>query len=808
MSVRKITASVLAVLVLVTSFPVFSLESYAEENKTDVMSEENMTEQSEIEPTEEIQTEEPAAEEWEEEQETIEIPSEEPGSAETASEDSAGENAEGPQTELRENSWRYANGEPFEMMTRSAVHPDAWKKVNGRYVNSKGDPIPGAQLKGVDVSVHQGRIDWERAKADGVEFAIIRCGYGNDYASQDDAYWEYNVSECERLGIPYGVYLYSYATNTEMAASEADHVLRLIRGKNLSYPVYYDLEDNTTMNAGNEMIGMIAQTFCDKISSAGYRVGIYANLNWHQNYLTSPVFDNPNWSNWIAQYNYQCDFTEPYDIWQCTSKGTVDGISGYVDLNFTMTPTSDLAPVVVEDQGVIQYSTHQQTYGWTADVANGYQSGVTGYEKRIEGFRIKVGSGYGDLGVRYRAHCQTYGWMNWVSGGELAGTEGQSKAVQAVRMELTGTEAAKYDIYYRVHCQTYGWSTWAVNGAPSGTQGYGKRIEALQIAVVKKGTPAPAEAPGNMGAAFLTTPTGVNYKTYVAGQGWTSTSENGAESGTTGQCLPLEGLKVQINGGLYSGQIKYNTYMQTYGWQNDVTNNTEAGLPGQGKRMEAIKIWLEGEVAEHYDIYYRVHTQRFGWLDWAKNGEMSGTAKYARRIESVQIQLVEKGAAAPGNTVNSFREAKVSYSTHCQTYGWKSTVYDGETSGTTGEAKRLEAIKISFPYEPNQEEIQYQVHMQKYGWQSDWTTGGNLAGTTGEAKRLEAIRIKLTGSMEEKYDVYYRVHAQTYGWLGWAKNGEPAGSEGLAKRLEAIEVILVEKGGNAPGDTANSFVSK
>ena len=118
--------------------------------------------------------------------------------------------------ELKENSWRYKNGERIydeepSMFSRSAVS-NAWEKVNGQYVNNRGEVIEGATLKGIDVSVHNGEIDWVKVKADGIDFAIIRCGYGQNQTNQDDSRWEYNVSECERLGIPYGVYLYSYAT--------------------------------------------------------------------------------------------------------------------------------------------------------------------------------------------------------------------------------------------------------------------------------------------------------------------------------------------------------------------------------------------------------------------------------------------------------------------------------------------------------------------------------------------------------------------------------------------------------------------
>ena len=104
-----------------------------------------------------------------------------------------------------ENSWRYLNGELITSKVRSRANFNAWEKVNGVYVNDRGEAIENAIYKGIDVSHHQERIDWEKVKADGIDFAIIRCGYGADDPAQDDKWWEYNVSECERLGIPYGV---------------------------------------------------------------------------------------------------------------------------------------------------------------------------------------------------------------------------------------------------------------------------------------------------------------------------------------------------------------------------------------------------------------------------------------------------------------------------------------------------------------------------------------------------------------------------------------------------------------------------
>ena len=130
-------------------------------------------------------------------------------------------------------------------------------------------------MKGIDVSVHNGNINWERVQNSGIDFAIIRCGYGENLANQDDAYFYRNVSECERLGIPYGIYIYSYALTEKGASSEADHVLRLIKGHNPSLGVWFDMEDADHYKEkngmpSNETLVNICITFCEKIKSKGY----------------------------------------------------------------------------------------------------------------------------------------------------------------------------------------------------------------------------------------------------------------------------------------------------------------------------------------------------------------------------------------------------------------------------------------------------------------------------------------------------------------------------------------------------------
>ena len=149
----------------------------------------------------------------------------------------------------------------------------------------------------------------------------------------------------------------------------------------------------------------------------------------------------------------------------------------------------------------------------------------------------------------------------------------------------------------------------------------------------------------------------------------------------------------------------------------------------------------------------------------------------------------------------------VSYTTHVQTYGWLDPVSDGKESGTTGESKRLEGIRISLENSPYEGSVRYCTHVQTYGWQ-DWRTDGAMAGTEGEAKRLEAIQISLTGELADHYDIWYQTHVQHFGWSGWAVNGESCGSAGYAYRLEAIRIQLVPKGEKAPGSTAGIFHEK
>ena len=329
-------------------------------------------------------------------------------------------------------------------------------------------------------------------------------------------------------------------------------------------------------------------------------------------------------------------------------------------------------------------------------------------------------------------------------------------------------------------------------------------------------------------------PVTVSYSTHIQSYGWNkSAAKNGAVAGTTGKAKRLEAIKISVEGNEDLG-IQYTTHCQGYGWLNWSSNGEISGTTGEAKRLEAIKIQLTGADRDKYDVYYRVHAQGYGWMNWAKNGEAAGTAGLAKRLEAIQVVVVKKGesvpdkfegvtasekkaymasAAATAATVEGSDRAHVQYRSHLQTYGWQNWKNDGDISGTTGKAKRLESLKLELKNKDYTGGICYNAHVQTIGWQADpnksatWKKDGEFCGTTGNAKRLEAIQIELYGEMAEHYDIYYRVHSQTYGWMKWAKNGEMTGTTGQHKRIEGIQVVLVKKGEQAPSDNYKGAVT-
>ena len=193
-------------------------------------------------------------------------------------------------------------------------------------------------LKGIDVSSHNGDINWGLVKPQ-IDFAIIRLGYGDNIEGQDDRYFLNNVNGCINNNIPFGVYIYSYALNlggSESIQSEVDHTKKMLsKISKKPFCVYIDMEDDSTIKLGKTMLTNFALEFCKQIKNAGYRAGVYANENWFRNYLQVSTIASFGYSIWCAKYSEnKPNITSNYDIWQYSSTGHISGINGNVDMNY------------------------------------------------------------------------------------------------------------------------------------------------------------------------------------------------------------------------------------------------------------------------------------------------------------------------------------------------------------------------------------------------------------------------------------------------------------------------------------------
>lgn len=175
-------------------------------------------------------------------------------------------------------------------------------------------------VKGVDISEFNGSVNFSTLKNAGVKYAIIRTGFGSDYPGQQDKRFSENVRKADAAGMPWGAYHYAYAKTRQGGIDEAKHCLRLLNGRKPLYGVWYDMEDNSTL--GGDLLGA-AQGFCDTMEAAGLYAGVYASLNWWNNYLTAPGFSQ--YDRWVAQYYSECQYKGSYGIWQYTSTWSIGG---------------------------------------------------------------------------------------------------------------------------------------------------------------------------------------------------------------------------------------------------------------------------------------------------------------------------------------------------------------------------------------------------------------------------------------------------------------------------------------------------
>ena len=183
---------------------------------------------------------------------------------------------------------------------------------------------------GIDVSEWQRGVDWKEVKDEGVEFAILRCGFGR-HSHQVDSYFEENYKNAKAAGMPVGTYHYSYATTVEKAEQEADFCLSLLKGKQFEYPIAFDIEDSTQTSLSMKQISDIIRAFCTKLEKAGYYVVLYS----YKSFLESKVDADckKRFDVWLAHFVEKTTYKGQYGMWQYSSKGKVNGVNGNVDMN-------------------------------------------------------------------------------------------------------------------------------------------------------------------------------------------------------------------------------------------------------------------------------------------------------------------------------------------------------------------------------------------------------------------------------------------------------------------------------------------
>jgi len=185
-------------------------------------------------------------------------------------------------------------------------------------------------MKGIDVSKHNGSINWNQVKADGVQFAILRAGYGR-VASQKDVKFEEYYSGAKAVGIPIGCYWYSYATSVEEAKIEAEVCISIIKGKQFEFPVYFDLEEQKAFATGKANCSAMVRAFCGELEKAGYWAGLYMSRSPFNSYMEEDI--KTRYALWLAEYNNKLNYSGSVGMWQKSSTGRIAGISGNVDID-------------------------------------------------------------------------------------------------------------------------------------------------------------------------------------------------------------------------------------------------------------------------------------------------------------------------------------------------------------------------------------------------------------------------------------------------------------------------------------------
>ncbi|WP_278452372.1 Ig-like domain-containing protein [Thomasclavelia spiroformis] len=433
---------------------------------------------------------------------------------------------------------------------------------------------------------------------------------------------------------------------------------------------------------------------------------------------------------------------------------------------------------------------------------------------QIVNFNLSNQAGYR---LQYRVHSADIGWQPWVNQGEDGGISG--KNIQAIDFKLVRDGSViitKPSIYYQAHISQDGWLDYVGDSEIAGNIEKSYALEAFKIGI------------DNISSNYQ-----LNVKTYDKVNGWVNYDNVKGDTiiGSTGKSLSLQAINATLNNN-DGYKLQYRTYLSNQGWSDWTNQGSVSGVTSGDNEIKAVMFRIiqdlsissvtlnkqettlvkgasetlkatinPSDTTDSKALTWTTSNNRVATVDG--NGKVTGVSEGNATI----TVRTSNGKTASCKVTVIEQEPELVYQAHVADYGWLETVGDGETAGTTGKNKQMEAIKINLINNVYKGTVEYSAHVADYGWMA-WTDNGKQAGTTGENKQMEAIKIKLTGELEEKYDIYYRVHAEELGWLDWTSNGKAAGTAGYCYQIEAIEIKLVEKGSRAPGATERAYVQK
>ncbi|MDL2276158.1 hypothetical protein LJC02_00745 [Breznakia sp. OttesenSCG-928-G09] len=664
-----------------------------------------------------------------------------------------------------------------------------WKGSAGSryFYNGYGALVGGAKsTKVIDVSEHNGRIDWQAVKnGKDVDAVIVRLGWGWEGTDLQAAR---NISELNRLKIPYGVYLYSYARNKSEAVSEARWMKALIKKfkASPSLPIYYDIE--RWPNGGYKENGkwvacptttsqylQIIPPFLQEMHNSGYKnTHVYSYRSYVQNQLNhSSIL---KWTSWIAEYGPRLNYNNTYYYglsgWQYTSSGTVKGINGRVDINaFYNFYGVDTSNTVGAETGkrptepTLSYQAKSKYVGWLNRFTELNTAGTTGRGFPLYNLKVTLKNVPNSANLTGKASGAGYGWQtyNHITSKTVLGKDG--KAMQQVVFDLKNV--AGYRLEYRVHSSNVGWQSWVKEGNVAGVAG--KNIEAIEFRLVSDDS-------------IVVNGPQLYYISHSQNIGWGSMMVDSISSGAAGSNRRIESLKIGIDnaeGYKLSGKV----HVQNQGWidYSNISSSTVVGTTGKGLRIEAMAFDLSG--VDGYKLQYKVYVKDIGWLDWVDENQIAGTLGSSLQIESFQFRLVPESTAE--------KTPQIYYRSHIQNIGWQATKKNGEISGTSGKKLRIESLRMVLTNAKEGAKITGKVHVQNEGWKNySNASNGRILGTTGKARRIEALNFNLTGL--PGYKLQYKVHIQNKGWTDWIDGGTTAGTVGKSLRIEAVQFKIVE----------------